>query len=487
VFIPMNSQRSKTNARNVHDRYFAPWNAASSMDVDGIHNDNIAQTSSLRINKEEMMSRRIVSRSAITEPESEVHSGGERKDGLRDELGERKEEIASLREVVRQQGIAIGELRQIQVGTTAGVLEGAAIPTSSAGDSKSYDISFELDATHMWSDDDDDDDSSDSLPTGINAAIAAIREEASKVDTVMALNQLDTMQQELNSVTRAMNNRTAEMEELRALLQLKDDRLSTLELERDLYKADAHKMNTDLQNCIEKIHRFDLSAVNISPLEPPSISEVPPIITSTGSTGSRPLLLIPKEDGETSFSEHSRTRSNPNEYSRGRFMSPRTVRPSDVDSVLSDRSTYTVHALQSSRRNRSNGSLPQQKTKTFLPFRNKSGGRHRLQPVVRSSVQMTGISLQKQVDEMNERLVASLKASEELRKRLAMVSRYYETLVRRLQESIVEMKFNQERMETDLVHQISSMDHSRKKDIEAFEAELREKGQEIEQLKARIL
>jgi hypothetical protein len=33
-----------------------------------------------------------------------------------------------------------------------------------------------------------------------------------------------------------MQNRTAEMDEMRALIRLKDDRLATLELERDLYR-----------------------------------------------------------------------------------------------------------------------------------------------------------------------------------------------------------------------------------------------------------
>jgi hypothetical protein len=128
----------------------------------------------------------------------------------------------------------------------------------------------------MWSDDEDD-----SFPMGgsdrggIRASIEAIRQEASRVDAVMALNKLDTLQQEKNSLTRAMKNRSAEMDEMRALIRLKDDRLATLELERDLYKADASKMKSDLLACSERIKSYDLHSIGETLLAgtPPPRSE----------------------------------------------------------------------------------------------------------------------------------------------------------------------------------------------------------------------
>ncbi len=50
-----------------------------------------------------------------------------------------------------------------------------------------------------------------------------------------------------------------------------------------------------------------------------------------------------------------------------------------------------------------------------------------------------------------------MKTSEELRKRLAMISRYYENLVRRLQDTMVELRSDRANMEKDLVNQISSI------------------------------
>jgi hypothetical protein len=74
-----------------------------------------------------------------------------------------------------------------------------------------------------------------------------------------------------------------------------------------------------------------------------------------------------------------------------------------------------------------------------------------------------------------------------LRKRLAMISRYYENLVRRLQDNMAELKSDRARMETDLVNQISSIDMAGQMAIEALEIELMKKGSDIEELKAQFL
>lgn len=423
-------------------------------------------------------------RSVVLEPESEVHSDGEHKTQLGDELGERGQEISTLREVVRQQGLAIVELRKKQASGKHDVFRSAPMPASSAGDSKSYDLSFELDSAHMWSDGDDDSLPPEGVSSGIHASIEAIREEASRVDTVMALDQLDTLQQELNSVTKAMSNRTAEMKELRTLVQLKDDRVSTLELERDLYKADASKMKTDLQNCVDKIRSFDNSSTSEhSPVHSrtPTPSEAPSGRSTASSVSERRSVIH-----NPSNSREQVVRPNRDDRSMGRLSGLGFARAPSIKSVSSNVST----PLQPSRKDRVDRGLSRQRSRTFRPFRNKPvtkpNPKPKLQPIASPSIEMTGIPLQKEMNEMKERLVASMKASEELRKRLAMISRYYETLVRRMQENMVEVKSDRARMEVDLVHQISSIDLARQVAIEALEEELNIKDEEIEQLKTLI-
>jgi hypothetical protein len=418
-----------------------------------------------------------------TEPESEVHSDEDLKAQLEERLNERSEEIASLREVVRLQGDAISELRktQTQADTKTSTSCQSFRDNGDNGDTpddecKSYEWSFDLGSTgHMWSDDEDD-----SFPTGgsdrggIRASIEAIRQEASRVDAVMALNKLDTLQQEQNSLTRAMQNQTAEMDEMRALIRLKDDRMATLELERDLYKADANKLKSDLLTCSERIKSYDLHSRS-----EPSLGDTPPRsgpIRPAASFESVPVVSIPKQKSDSSIAHQAQYEPDQEGLSRDRatYTDP---------TIVSDMSTYSAYSQNLPRRE----NIMRPKSRHFLPFRCKSGSRRTIQSSALPTIELTGISLQKQVDEMNERLLASMKASEELRKRLAMISRYYENLVRRLQDNMVELKSDRARMETDLVNQISSIDMASHMAIEVLETELKKKGSDIEELKAQFL
>jgi hypothetical protein len=73
----------------------------------------------------------------------------------------------------------------------------------------------------------------------LEKSINAIREEASRVDSVMVLHELDSTKAELDQARKEIRDRAAEILELKALLHKRDDQLSTLELERDLYRAEA--------------------------------------------------------------------------------------------------------------------------------------------------------------------------------------------------------------------------------------------------------
>jgi hypothetical protein len=87
----------------------------------------------------------------------------------------------------------------------------------------------------------------------INAVIESIREHASHVDAAIALDRLQTTKKELLTITNKLHNRTAEVRELKNQIRSLEAQLSTLELERDLYQADAARSKGYLKECIQYI------------------------------------------------------------------------------------------------------------------------------------------------------------------------------------------------------------------------------------------
>ena len=70
---------------------------------------------------------------------------------------------------------------------------------------------------------------------GLKGAIASIQEQASHVDAAIALDQLQTTKNELESVTSDLHKRTAELGELKNQVRVLECQIATLELERDLH------------------------------------------------------------------------------------------------------------------------------------------------------------------------------------------------------------------------------------------------------------
>jgi hypothetical protein len=83
-------------------------------------------------------------------------------------------------------------------------------------------------------------------------------------------------------------------------------------------------------------------------------------------------------------------------------------------------------------------------------------------------------SLQAQVAELAQRLRTSVEGSNELRSRLAMISRYYESTVHRLHENIASLKREQAAMQHGLTNQIKSIDRERHVAIKRYEMIVKE-------------
>ena len=232
-------------------------------------------------------------------------------------------------------------------------------------------------------------------------SIEAIREAASRVDAIMAMEQLETMKHELSTVTTRLNDRTADIEEFRRALSRKDEHISTLELERDLYKAEAAKMKAEVHKVISQIQNIDAMSVQELLVNPPS----------------------------------EESKEEPRSWS------------------LSFGGSDSVSAIS--------------KDKPFLSFR-KAEQIRELAPM----------------DDVSQRLAVSLETSEELRRRLAMLSRYYENLVRKLQKELAETRADKDQLEYDLVNQIARIDRAKIRSEEELKEQLQLVQQQVQILRS---
>ena len=406
----------------------------------------------------------------------------------------------------------------------------------------------------------------DGTDSEIQDAINEIRKEASRMDILMALDQVHTVQSELSVVTKALQERSAEAEDLRLQLEESEERMSCLELERDLFKADASKVRDDLETCVARM--FDISLVagqssleldvtrdrpaerqsqevfrkhdetasdlkangrshktpkapvmpkaskRPQPTRPPptrlaevnecthALSEAPngvsqgsnvPTIESrcTDENANSQLGVNPNQSRK--ILRRRSYRSDPSGGSRAtrvelRPSVPVTIRTNDIfregyqrpvsDSV---RPAAKSQAPVSRRRCKSESienRYPEPASEEKEPricgiFRRRH--HHR-----RSSSKEQDIALMReQIDQMQEMMKSSLTASEKLRKRLAMISRYYESIIQKNQEKMAHMKNEKRRMESDLINQISSIDHEKRVAIIKLESKLRQKDEEI--------
>jgi hypothetical protein len=118
------------------------------------------------------------------------------------------------------------------------------------GDSK-VDLGYHF----TWSDEDEPS-FLDQQGFGLNVyeSIRAISKEASKkIDAVLAVDHVDQLQEELRKLRSEVKRRNDEYSDLKGIVHMKDHQIGTLELERDLYKADTTKLANDLETCLLKL------------------------------------------------------------------------------------------------------------------------------------------------------------------------------------------------------------------------------------------
>jgi hypothetical protein len=393
-----------------------------------------------------------------TEPESEVHSvDGSFPDESLDFVIE-KEKVFATTSWTTDIGLSGATESKEKIGKAF-----SKVVSSQDDQSESY----ELGPQFTWSDEDFSE--HDGVGFTIYDSIKAIRKEASKFNAVLAVDQLDSLKTEIRSVRRELQDRTEQLEELQTLVQLKDDRIGTLELERDLYKADTNKLANDLESCLVKLRRvgqvdksdmdgvgnFNIAAASeinetapdVIPRSPLSVLEVEQITAQSHEKASRRMQFKTKLDPPSCAASTSRTSASVTASIASRSAVARRTTPVFEKPRITAVVTPSQHSDAATRN--------PAKIRTFCGHRNQA----RLQTTAQSSKELEHSGfLQEQVQEISQRLMSALDTSEELRRRLAMLNRYYESTVVALEDKLATSKADRFQLEFDLTRQIAALE-----------------------------
>ena len=402
--------------------------------------------------------------------------------------------------------------------------------------------------------DTDDEDSSfcldlEGTDSEIQAVINEIRKEANQMDTIMMMDQLQTLQSEYESVTKQHTVRSLENKKIKIRLQESEDKVAHLELERDLHQADVTKLRDDLKTVVSKM--FDISlyestmesndidenrdtnnnrslnnhtikpsinkiyptevegpetTLNTSgptlekirivglvdqPRQPRNVVRRLPILSDPGlismqsrsqwSECSDEIHLIPSQKDQLRNQNVFRTRSH-HTTSRPRTESIRAQRPMNFNGMGTKNKFLYRHRSVSVDAKTTTGLIPEMQR--YDEGNKKLCGMFRRRSKRQSFSRDSESVMKYQITQLHEMMKTSLAASEKLRKRIATISRYYESVITKLQTKVVEVKTEKSRTEVDLTNRLSEADLGRRMMVSKFECELRRKDEEIARLKA---
>jgi len=352
---------------------------------------------------------------------------------------------------------------------------------------KKSEFNFDLGSDFTWSEDGSE--KGGFCLSDIHDSVAAIREEASHFDAILAIDQLETLKAEITTLQREVNARTEELDEMRELNSLKDARICTLELECDLYKADCCNQRDELKECISTMTTFD----SVSEQDPP-----PTVTEGKKFSPGEDVPDLPADQTPSTCTETSSDSSKENTTEFVQFVPPQvTTRqldpPSCGSSVLSSSSekTYAAGEARSPAglyprsllfpvQEQASYATPSRKLKASANPQRRSRGRsfpfclakqrkqHEIHIKVEEELEPNELYLQ--MEHMSHRMHSAIATSEELRRRLAMLNRYYESSIRKLQEEVVDAKASRDQMEFDLSRQIATIDRERRQAVEKVEA-----------------
>jgi chromosome segregation ATPase len=453
------------------------------------------------------------------EPEREAHADGEANVKIKEfeeELESRMEAIIALRDVVIQQREVISSLkanRQDLGGPFVDnrrIKEPASRASAHSSESEFTDETdpmpinpFRFGLSHGRTDDEmmsaltyEDNESHDlskvlKVRGHIKDVIESIREQASHVDAAIALDKLQTTEKELLTVTNKLYRRTAEIGELKNQIRSLEVQLSTLELERDLYQADAARSKADLKECIQYIVKLKGNRGNEESHRPDSGETISTLEVSPSNAFATPDKASPHmESTEMNDGAHHHDLSETEEEDKQNQETPSTC-ISGWALFPDDSSTSSVSVKSAPKKNlalcfwaqRNREVVDQgpafERMDDDQPrrlFRRRSKNRKnknkgKLSPTNGKAAKANS-SQRAQIVKLNERLAEASHDAEELRARISSATRYYDNIVRSLQQNAGSSKSGRSAFETDMINQLSALDREKR----ATMTKLREKG-----------
>jgi hypothetical protein len=363
----------------------------------------------------------------------------------------------------------------------------------------------------------------------IQDAISEIRKEADRMDVFLAIDQLHTMQSELDLVNKALKEQSLEAEDLKQQLEEKDQQISSLELERDLYKADSSRARDDLATCIAKM--FDISEASgrrcddgesqltnqmnsqkqdLKDLNKPSIvSETKKDWSSTSCSSSQSTVVAKTViDPNRKIVQRPSLASAPSSLSTVTHCSMKGFEPKEkwnskpFDAVqiqkvfrkqtqLSRFETFededSDYTLITSPRRHNSMPLSQRFPEPEVEKEHRMCGIFKRRNIIDRKSKADDISTMKhQLQSLHEMMEVSVTTSEKLRKKISIISRYYESVIRKLQEKNAKLKADKKRKEIDLINQIAAIEHEKRSAIALLERRIRQRDGKLaksEQLK----
>ncbi|KAL3917865.1 MAG: hypothetical protein SGILL_004511 [Bacillariaceae sp.] len=363
----------------------------------------------------------------------------------------------------------------------------------------------------------------------IQAVIDNIRKEASSMDAILLLDQVKSLESELEAVNKQFSARSTENEDLKSQLEEKDDKLARAELERDLHQADVSKLREDLKTCVGKM--FDISMYesafdgDASPKDnprksahtkaPSTDSQVPTTCESPSQPDTMRIIgLAPKQrkvanklptlTDPSLLTFHSKEKWIDDSDSAHLLPlndSVEALRDQDVfrhrnrslfrrqSSMPSRRKRLETQGSKRGLNNERNRVLSNRRSlsldrKTYHPPSNELMGnddgetkrcgmfKWRVKHIA-CSKESNVMMMKNQIEQLQEMMKSSLAGSEKLRKRIATISRYYEGVISTLQEQVSQVKADKAENDTDLRNELCTAD-----------LVIRKKDKEIARLKA---
>jgi hypothetical protein len=331
-----------------------------------------------------------------------------------------------------------------------------------------------------------------SLDSSIQAAINEIQKEASRIDLVIALDQLQTLESENNAAKISLNERSMEADVLRGELEEMEEKVSGLTLERDLLEADAKNLKEDLETCVERMFEISCVAGNSSFAESngssvkennkvPEMDFTPPTpVLSTDlnfcemfkSKAFEPnhetsMVMETVREAEKAVSDHDKhektvlrktaetsipimeSRSLPiNAPEHQHSFSSTSVSISNQFSNEGHGRMRKAGNGQTKKKSATTERIPQQwQNKSRHVRRSKSRGgkiceilRRNCQRLACSSQSKEIAAMRQQLNELHSMTKMSLYTSEKLRKRLSMIVFKYEDIICKLRKEVAELK-----------------------------------------------